>query len=95
MQIFSATLVHSESKSDEVPITVGEVSQLCHILYDNNYIYTQFNFGEIAGFSTASVELLFSPNEVGEYSQHFQIAFSHPSVAPVSQTTIGTSLTKI
>ena len=51
------------------------------------FIYTQFNFGEIAGFSTALVELLFSPNEVGEYSQHFQITFSHPSVNPVSQTT--------
>lgn len=50
-------------------------------------VLTQFNFGEIAGFSVASVELLFSPNEVGEYSQHFQITFSHPSVAPVSQTT--------
>ena len=44
----------------------------------------QFNFGEITGFSTASVELLFSPNEVGEYSDHFQIVFSHTSVTPVS-----------
>ena len=31
-----------------------------------------------------SVELLFAPNEVGEYSQQFQIAFSHWSVNPVS-----------
>lgn len=79
--------MQSESKSDAVPITIGEVSYLyityCMIPFCV-CVYIQFNFGEIGGFSSASVELLFVPNEVGEYSQHFQITFSHRSVNPVS-----------
>ena len=37
--IFLASLVHSESKSDEAPITVGEVSQLCRIIDSILYVH--------------------------------------------------------
>ena len=61
-------------------------SVICHIAFSSILsVYIQINFGEIGGFSSLSVELLFAPSEVGEYTQQFQIVFSHWSVNPVSQ----------
>ena len=63
-----------------------EKSVIYHVMFTSILcVYIQGNFGEIGGFSSTSVELLFAPNEVGEYNQQFQIVFSHWSVNPVSQ----------
>ena len=53
-------------------------------------VSSQHNCGDIGGFSIAVVELLFAPDEVGEYTQQFQLVFSHETVQPVSQHAVFT-----
>jgi len=53
----------------------------------------QYNCGDIGGFSSGVVELLFAPEEVGEYTQQFQLVFSHQTVQPVSQHVMFTLVT--
>ena len=42
------------------------------------------NEGEIPGFSTHYVELVFTPEDASEHSAEFYIIFSHPDLEPVS-----------
>ena len=41
--------------------------------------------GEIPGFGSRYVELVFSPEEAKEHTEEFLLIFSHPHLQPVSQ----------
>lgn len=44
--------------------------------------------GEIPGFSTRYVELVFAPEDASEHTAEFYITFSHPDLEPVSRCII-------
>ena len=47
-------------------------------------IPSQLTEGDIEGFGSINIELVFNPTAIGRYTAEFSLTFSHPSVQPVS-----------
>ncbi|KAL5490955.1 hypothetical protein EMCRGX_G016164 [Ephydatia muelleri] len=45
--------------------------------------------GDIEGFGSLNLELVFAPSTIGQYGTEFSLTFSHPSVQPVTITAHG------
>ncbi len=50
--------------------------------------------GEVAGFSSVSLELVYSPTTPSQESAEFIVTFSHPSMPPVSAIELAASAVK-
>ena len=75
------TCIHANMAADMLSILVCVLTL--------HFGWHQLTEGDIEGFVSMSLELIFAPLAIRCYEMKFSLTFSHPSVQPVSVVGVG------